>query len=259
MYEHLLSQWRRTAAVKSAVDLPRGAWTRGLGPTHDPSGCVVCQSLTTGLVRRASESAPHPNPHGGSSWYHGTAFDPQSDPRGNLKVMPRGEEYRHWNTDLGVHFSSSAEVAGQFAHKDDSPHGRVAHAELHMHNPAHFADEHELGSHAIEWARGQGHRRVPEGPEEREHYMAQGGMEALTHGAIDRKGPRKSHDLMDLDTWLGEHPHRDTITSGYRQHLQSQGHDGITYGNDYEGPKGHTCAIAFPETPVHIRKWDRGQ
>lgn len=58
-----------------------------------------------------------------------------------------------------------------------------------------------------------------------------------------------------LDPYLGTHPFRDEITQGFKQHLKSQGHDGVTYGNMYEQPTGHTCAIPFNDEQVHLQRW----
>lgn len=58
-----------------------------------------------------------------------------------------------------------------------------------------------------------------------------------------------------LDTYLGTHPFRSEITEGFVKHLKSQGHDGVTYGNMYEQPIGHTCAIPFSEDQINLKKW----
>jgi hypothetical protein len=59
-----------------------------------------------------------------------------------------------------------------------------------------------------------------------------------------------------LEEWMAYHPSRDDISAHFEQHLRAQGHDGIVYGNEHEGPIGHQCAIAFHDTPVTMHRWE---
>lgn len=243
--------------------------------------------------------APYPNPTkaGGTDWYHGTSFDPHNDDeddeykehggtvRGPMETSPSGYEHgeraeEFWNTDLGSHFTSLRSVAHQFADKGASEHGRVLTAGLHMGNPKHYADEHEMANHAVDWARKNGHKFLQGATEEQHRRFSRGeygdnareededspigshlgylhnhmGTPEEVISQIDRKGG-KGVDQGHKEAWLGLHPNREEVTDGFKEHLKSQGHDGIVYGNDYEGPAGHTCAIAFDTTPIHHRKW----
>jgi hypothetical protein len=271
---------------------------------HDDPTCRVCRSRP-GLVASAApipEPYPNPyhenNPHGaqpeggpdGHHWYHGTRFNPRGDSGSELRT-PEGQSGKHgeradqhWNTDLGVHFTSLHGVArNEFATKGNHifPDSRVAHASLHMRNPIHFGNEDEFAHHAASWAHGEGHRYLPEDDQAHKafvhgnyphveehdadegHYRSYGYHEKLGMDSEDRErvsaldldGPRR-HDAATSEHWLGHHPDRARITSGYRQHLQAQGHDGVVYGNTFEGPRGHASAIAFPQTPVNIHHWE---
>lgn len=295
---HDLTNRRRLGFRVAARQTPRRVFH------HDP-GCPVCSMPGTGLVRHAVDlPVPHPNPYRekgeggpeGHHWYHGTTFDPGEDRSGGTLKTPTGHsgEYgeradEHWNTDLGVHFTSMRDVAHENFANDSrgklTPTSRIAHATLHMRNPIHFKDEGEMAHHAISWARDNGHRFLPENIQAHkafihrnfEHVEEHDDRERDGNGRsydylhkrvgtteesrktisdIDRHGPNRGHDEDATEKWLGAHPDRERIMHGYRQHLQIKGHDGITYGNSYEGPRGHTCAIAFPTTPVKVHNWE---
>lgn len=229
---------------------------------HDGRGCPVCATTTPTLVVQAGPlPAPYPNPRAefrdggpnGTHWYHGTNFDPDSseEPK-RLRPEPRDYSdssayHKHWNTDFGVHFTSMPDVARNFARNFAGPdreaptHARIAHADLHMRNPQHFENEHEMVDHAIGVARKHG----------------------LHHDVFDRDGYDDIHEghedevgLQQKDEWVNSHPHREQIVNHFENDLKSKGHDGITYGNSYEGPPGHHCAIAFRSTPVNIHQWE---
>ena len=175
---------------------------------------------------------PYPNPKGGDEWFLGTK-------RMMTEMSPRsrtdpGEEGRHWNSDLGVHWTSRHQVAKNFSRSRSWDRG-IAHAHLHMGNPKVFESEFDLDKDAID--------------------------HAVSHGLTrsdDRRNPSPEHPI-DRRGWLDDHPHLPEIVSGYRDHLRSQGHDGIIYGNEYESGKRnprHPCAITFPDTPVSIKHWE---
>lgn len=269
---------------------------------HADPGCRICRSIEPGLVATAgplpepyrnpafggerSEGGPH-----GHHWYHGTSFEPdEEDKPGGTLETPEDHtgEYgaravHHWNTDLGVHFSSLHHVAhDEFADTKGGPgtHSRVAHASLHMRNPAHYEDEDDMAHHAASWAHEQGHRYLPENAQAHKAFVHANFEHVTDHdetegkgrsydyqnhlvlepsyreaiSSIDRHGPA-NHSGQAKEKWLGTHPDREQITQGFRQHLQLKGHDGIVYGNSYEGPYKHKCAIAFPQTPVGIHHW----
>jgi 8-oxo-dGTP pyrophosphatase MutT (NUDIX family) len=249
---------------------------------------------------------PLPNPTGGDTWYHGTSGEFYNDPdvnpndddddpiRGGRIEPPLegGMEYgenshKHWNTDLGAHFTSVHHTAEAFAtgtgaySKRPSPESRILHAGLHMANPKHYDSEEEMGRDAVAFAHSKGIHFLPH---EKQHgrEVADAARQAFEDGDYDeiyhpeghQYGYLHDHDLdrsdrlsiadmsdgkdypdHHVDQYIGLHPLRDEITEGFREHLKKQGHDGITYGNDLEPPLGHTCAIAFPDTVIHHRKW----
>lgn len=274
-----------------------------------------------GRRRTASGHGPTlPNPEGGDTWYHGARFsmhgegdhntegyeafdDEEPSPEekhewGGGKVTgpdrtsyePGEHADKHWNTDLGAHFTSLKAVARGFAGGGGvrgmtakPSMGRVLHAGLHMSNPAVFADEREMGAHAARWAHKEGYRfHSPFGdakePVNEDHY------DELRHGNywhededgetpyehlgnysgahpehmvdIDKHGVQPRHTQEHLDQYLANHPNREEITTGWKNHLKSQGHDGILYGNTLEGPHGHACAITLDDTTIHHRKWE---
>lgn len=284
--------------------------------SHFDPRCPVCLVGTPGIFTTgAVVPPPYPNPEykpksersqggqHGHFWYHGTHFSPEEDDEGESDPVvqeaggrlrtpdwsgdPGERAHEHWNTDLGVHFSSLHGVAKNFFAKPESGDidSRVAHATLHMKNPKHFDSEHDMTHEAIDWAQKNGLHYLPQhhrAHEEFENGHYEGvadhdktgvwdevNTESMPHSydarhaisRIDRHGPSWEVDDPEAqpehkETWLATHPQRSTVTEGYRQHLQSQGHDGIVYGNEHEGPQGHASAIAFPETPVAIHKWE---
>jgi hypothetical protein len=205
-----------------------------------------------GFSRAAAEVPPsHPNPyadlgHGlggpeGKHWYHGTATPYEGAPK-SPRWDYEGAHAENWSTDLGTHYTALRDVAKQIAiRKGASPDSRVAHARLHMANPADYENEHELTDHAIGWARDRGlhHGRHPD-PNVDE---------------IDEFGTEDA-SLHQKETWLGHHPKRHAISDGFLAHLKDRGHDGIVYGNSHEGPESHKSAIAFHDTPVTVDHWE---
>lgn len=240
----------------------------------------------------------------GHHWYHGTKFSPDEEDEGDhpdsrasggrlsapvgeggVDHSGRDRSRKHWNTDLGVHFSSIHSVAKEsFTDRDMKDHdSRIAHASLHMKNPKHFDDETEFAKDAISWARGNGHHYLPQTPEAHAAYKTSDytrlrklDPKGRSYGAaqdhaydsldptetrddivhIDKHGPHEGHGLRTVEGWIQSHPSRHQLVQGYRKHLQDSGHDGVVYGNDYEGPPGHKSAVVFPSTPITIHKWE---
>lgn len=266
--------------------------------------------LTAFFSQAAAPPPPYPNPVTKSlNWFHGTGHqfvddndEPDPDPGGRLRHMPLpGSEYgenssKHWNTDLGIHFTSEHEIASRFANSDGTrsahpyPDSRIAHVRLHMANPKHYDSEYDMARDAIKWAHKNGHHYVDHdtlsGGQDREDFIngdehpdpdvaarlqpaivGLGNQDREHIAEIDSEGPDHYHadkGAMDrqaggthLDNYLRFHPDREEITSGWRQHLEDKGHDGITYGNEYEsiGGRPHTCAIAFDPDQVHLKRW----
>lgn len=129
-------------------------------------------------------------------------------------------ETRWWNSRLGSHFTSEHPMAAEAARAHGD--GHVYHVDVRMQHPKDYASEHDLAREGFQWARGHGYR-----------------------------GLISYHENGESDA-LQQHPQSQQIAEGFRRHLQSQGHDGITYGNEYEQPIGHRCAIIFHPDQARI-------
>ncbi|MFI0967006.1 2'-5' RNA ligase family protein [Streptomyces sp. NPDC021080] len=184
----------------------------------------VLQAEATGEEGPGNKSVLCPSPASGSpkEWFHGSGaqFDhfefgkDRSDPYENY-----GPGEREWNSRLGAHFSGEHRVATDLG---QDLHGHAYHVHLDMKNPKHYTSENDLDSEGRAWALANGHGDL----------------------ADPDRGP--------ADPPLTVHPRGQAAADGFRQHLQAQGHDGITYGNHYEGTDGHTSAIAFHPGQVTI-------
>jgi 8-oxo-dGTP diphosphatase len=123
-------------------------------------------------------------------------------------------ESRWWNSRIGSHFTSEHSMASE-AGKSGPDEGHVYHVDVRMKHPKDYPSEHDLAHEGFDWARGHGY-----------------------------KGLVSYHETGHADA-LQQHPKSQEIAEGFRRHLQHQGHDGITYGNEFEQPIGHRCAIVF--------------
>ena len=149
------------------------------------------------------------------------------------KQEGEGKTTRWWNSRLGSHFTSEHHVASEIAQRMGGG-GNVYHVDLRQQNPKHYASEHDLAEEGVTWARKQGY-----------------------------KGLRNLGFSWDQGGWhhaeaLQNHPKAQEIAEGFRAHLQGQGYDGITYGNEYEGTKGHLSAIAFHPDQAKITETHGG-
>lgn len=235
---------------------------RGLH-SADPQ-CAICthpEGLRTVAAHEFGDHAPaaYPNPeHEHGQWFHGTNYDPKL---GDLKTADeRGEDHsgwRHWNTHLGTHFTSIHSTAKSFATREFDPiHARIAHASLHMESPLHYESENHMTDEAFRWARKNGFKDY-------DHHTdgktGERSVKEYDESPEDHKWLNK--DLLsrsgDAEGWLQGHPRIGELAKGFKEHLQGQGFDGITYGNEHEKPIGHTSAIAFKETPVRVHQWEK--
>lgn len=293
---------------------------------HNDPSCRVCRHGKDGFLLTSAIPAPYPNPERhpqfqkevqggptGTHWYHGTNWTPDTDdelgnderkkemeklqsPSGDPKTNEYGERgEKHWNTDLGTHFSSIKNVARSFANGGwaSDPNGRIAHASLHMKNPKQYKNEDDFGRDAVRHALSQGKTFLPNNERarkdfttgrdmmdspgtagqdnERNYYLnsvQNGGVSPQGLASVDKYGPDAKHgphskypgapinSTDHIEQWLTHHPDREQINDNFRKHLLSQGHDGVVYGNSIEGPQDHPSAIAFPETPVGIHHWE---
>lgn len=154
-------------------------------------------------------------------WFHASRdpgiidrFDPDKDPfaRDREESAPK-----HWNAHMGTHFTSLHHVAQDLA----TDHGgRVYHATLAMKNPRHYDSEHDMDQEAYD------------------HHITDAGEDFPAYPTPEDA--------------LTSHPRARELAHNFKHHLQSQGYDGVTYGNEYEGPKRHTCAIAFHPDDIKV-------
>ncbi|MET7363326.1 GNAT family N-acetyltransferase [Streptomyces sp. NPDC005562] len=169
-------------------------------------------------------------------WYHASPHDLEEDgfEEGHIKAGADQEYGKHWNSHLGIHLTSHHATAQDLA---ANTHGTVHHVSWDAQNPKHYRSEHNLTHEAHSWAaahpnfsRDMPHADDPE------------------YGATENE-----------ETALRAHPRIAELAQGFRDHLKSQGHDGITYGNEHEGPQGHVSAIAFSPHDAQIdgaHSWD---
>jgi hypothetical protein len=165
-----------------------------------------------GMAKQATTDGP--------DWFHGSGatfgrFDMDQD---------RGHQYgaKHWNSYVGSHFSSEHHTAANLAHESavGTTPGAVYHATLSAKRTKHYFAEHDMDQEAKSWAEDNGH-----------DYNS-------------------SH--LSPESWLRYHPKVKEVAHGFRDHLKSQGYDGVTYGNEYEGSHLHECAIAFHPDDITI-------
>jgi hypothetical protein len=218
-------------------------WRTGTGDAldvhhyaHQPSG-EIHEAAAGGVIRAYAWSPGNIHLSSGEAWFHGSdrpeEFD-RFDLSRHRAAHEEGEpdendiKQRWWNSRLGSHFSSMHHVASNFAELNGD--GWVYHADLSVKNPAHYRSEYDLDRHGFTWARQHGYRFDP-----------------LHEAASDDPDRQADHAGA-----LREHPQSQEIADGFRRHLQERGHDGITYGNEYEEPHLHLCAIAFHPDQVHI-------
>jgi 8-oxo-dGTP pyrophosphatase MutT (NUDIX family) len=193
------------------------------------------------------------NPRDGSlSWHHGSPAKWGQEPEEEeFDDYDREPPSQHWNTHLGTHWTSVPEVAEQFAkgkydktrttHEVKADPGQVYTANLGIKNPKVYRSEHHMDKEAYDHAWEGEDRDYPHDPGHTEDYP-------------DGVRDKYEHDAAH---WLSSHPEVDDIASSFKRHLQSQGHDGVVYGNAVEGPHLHPSAITFDEGQHHNvqRRW----
>jgi hypothetical protein len=278
---------------------------------------LLAEFFALGAKTAAAMPAPYRNPKTRyKHWFHGTsgefhdeygeyvgddepaydvgtthhltspALHPPHDPGGRVQTPDRfHDEYgmhadKHWNTDLGVHFTSDPEVAHVFSGHGHHPLSRISHSQLHMANPKHYDSEFDMSRDAITWAHENGHHYLDDkarSQDKWEDHLDSGGHYAeipdhehmqYVDNHTDEQGRRALDDIdrrpegkedasgPHLDLYMTLHPEREHIVEGFKEHLRSQGHDGVTYGNEYEPPKGHRCAIPFDDHQISHSRWE---
>lgn len=230
-----LKGWHSTKATRGHRAIHRtlddGTLHIGYVGLHDYDKANKRLSSLTGFFREAGLP---------QEWYHGSgaAFD-RFDLDKNKTVQE--DDAKHWNSHLGAHFTSDHRVAQEFAQRQDG--GHVYHARLDLQNPKHYESEHDLDKEAVHWALGNGHDMgVAADPAFRE-----------------RTEPDEWQFLLKYDDHNNSRTDTREIAHGFRDHLKAQGHDGITYGNEFEGAHNgfhagerHLSAIAFHPDQIQI-------
>jgi 2'-5' RNA ligase/mRNA-degrading endonuclease RelE of RelBE toxin-antitoxin system len=244
---HALTQplkgWNSTKASRGHRvihrDLDDGTLHIGYVGLHDYDKAINRLSGLTDFFRQASLP---------QEWYHGSgaAFD-RFDLNKN-KTVQGDEDAKHWNSHLGAHFSSDHRVAQEFAQRQGG--GHVYHAHLSLQNPKHYDSEHDLDQEAVLWAHHNGHDMGPS--VSKPAYRAN----------IE---PDEWQFFPKYDDHGDPRPNTREIAHGFRDHLKAQGHDGITYGNEFEGAHNgfhagerHLSAIAFHPDQITITQQHRG-
>lgn len=256
---------------------------------HEPKGRDQIENKNSDEVvavheirkEAADEHEGHlPNPKGGFDWHHGSPhhFDPgqlgheheeEEDPYGGVD-FETGERFKqpHWNTHLGTHWTSLPHVAEKFAkglygNVNTGP-GHVYTAHLGIKNPKHYNLESDMDKEAFEhswdghdphdfhdeFCHNPEHRDDPEGDyfdDEPYHYNDQ----HQVGDEVDRQVKKRYQEGGHEEEWLSQHPDSGSIAHHFKEHLKSQGYDGVTYGNEIEGPHGHLNAIAFEPHQIH--------
>lgn len=188
-------------------------------------------------------------PEWAHTWFHGTKGEPEFGERrghGDMERVKTPPEQRDmkgmgWpqpNQMLGIHFSPLHEVAHKFAGGGiASTPSAVVHAHLHFSDPAVYRDENHLNIAVADWAA----RHYPHWHSDKlngqlgwNYSDQQGTHRDFSQVPEDhRERYRLGHAAQSVLTW---HPHLPEILSGFNSHLLDQGHRGIIYGNDLEGP-----------------------
>jgi hypothetical protein len=251
-------------------------------PSAQHQGALdVVAHFTVGMGERVAARALA-NPHtGGDEWYHGSPWQfggfEGDAPHSGLAYESDPEDTSHWNGQLGHHFAASHGVAEGFSrgehsaepegtYEDQEPAQNVLHARLGIRNPMVYASEHDMDQEAYEHEFRAGNHHDAHHPEgELEEAREEGWEDELPHtyqyaGHGDRMRSRDEADPVYWNEhrtyhpyatgWLNNHPDKYDIARRHRQRLIDAGHDGIVYGNEFEGEqigKGdHHLVSAIP-------------
>jgi 8-oxo-dGTP diphosphatase len=248
------------------------------------------------LALEAAVQGPLENPHThGNEWYHGSPYRFGSfsgdQPYSPLHYDYADDDGSHWNTLLGHHFAASHGSAEEFSrgehspapdgvYDDETPQENVIHARLGIRNPKVYKSDMDQEAYEHEWKAGNHHDRYhdPEltgtwedGSEFRDDERP-ATYQYAGHG--DRMRSRDESDPVYRHLfrthhpyatgWLNSHPDKAGIADRFRQRLIGQGHDGVVYGNEFEGSqigKGdshHMAAVPFSERQIDITQRHTG-
>lgn len=249
--------------------------------------CEGCGRHTAALDNPiADQTGKHPQ-----EWYHGSPhefehFDGDPGADSSLAYDDDPFDTTHWNTLLGHHFTSDHEVASDFAGGEhsssantnkDGPLGHVIHVKLHLNNPKVYKSEHDMDQEVHEFEHGRGNTMAahydsppPNAPRYvHDDFFNEIGYAA--HFADDKDGPFDKNEPDPTHAygfhpkatgWLNTHPDKHGIAMRFRDRLKDQGHDGVVYGNEYEGSRygrQAASAIAFEPHQIEITQHHYGK
>jgi len=219
----------------------------------------------SGNMARAAADEHLTNPTDGTKeWHHGTPhtfekFDeerPEDDE--DWDEAPDPNDNPHWNTHLGQHWTSLKSVAKTFARGKYGPDegrgdGSVHTAHLGIHNPKHYASEFHMDKEALDHSWGQDDYGHDPYDEHAKHCKDDNcyGLDDHHGDEVDDKVRERYGEHDGAAHWLTTHPDSADMARNFKRHLEKQGHDGVVYGNEIEGPKRHACAITFDDKQIH--------
>ena len=228
--------------LTEAAGLPEGLEEALRRAAASPAGRMA---LGHGVTAALEEALPNPyhgdarfpgrRPRWGDRWFHGTQLASPELASGRPEEQPHGnEDGTLWgmpNRMLGTHFTPLHRVARQFAIPQRGP-SAVVHARLNLRDPRRFADEREMNIDIARWA--HGHFPGWHDPAANEAVRREEGDEEGTRHQWGTTG--KDDESYRAETLMRWHPRLPEIVRGYTDHLHAQGHHGIIYGNEQEGP-----------------------
>lgn len=275
-------------------------WSQEMTPRARHSGDQTGMGTewARSLRRKGARRDPAlPNPHtGGDEWFHGSPwkFGQFGENSSTLEFEDDPHDTSHWNALLGHHFAASHKTAEEFAgaehsadpdgsYDDGEPARNIIHARLHLTNPKIYASEHDMDQEAYEheWKAGN-HHDLHHEPELRDdewggeydpdyderpptYQYAGHGDRMRSQEESDPSYWNQSRSYHPYATgWLNTHPDKYSIAQRFRDRLKARGHDGIVYGNEFEGSqigkgdKHHLAAIAFHPHQVDVTQRHSG-
>lgn len=180
----------------------------------------------------------------------------------------------HFAADHGVaeHFAGTGSSTDSHDEDDWEPGERasryqektpesVIHARLHLRNPKVYGSEFDMDHEAYEHEYGERKNYIskhfeegyehedphsedydPDTPGEFEEWplaarYRHDDQQPIERGQVQRRTWNSNPDMPEVPErtrWLNSHPDKAGIARRFKEHLESQGHDGILYGNEFE-------------------------
>jgi GNAT superfamily N-acetyltransferase len=240
------------------------------------------------------------NPHTqGREWYHGTKASSEQL-AGGFRIAdsdPDPDWPAHWSTGVGVHFAAHHSMASKFADPNIGVGGKggaadpwhsttpsVVHARLHITNPKVYPNEDRMADdvfeHEYDHRKNYISRYLDGGDKEGDKEAPYAASDYFSYDHHPSERPSRGEDehfddwedhsewgeeqpepVYRREQWLNLHPDQAGIAKRYRERLQSEGHDGIVYGNSAPDervrsskPESNMAAIAFHPHQIEITK-----